>query len=283
MVQLITCRQGVNTVFVTLPFKPSNFDEHFPRFLKACETAHVKRILKLSFYHSTKSKAAHLSQHFGDPPDTKSVTFHDVPFVHKHALCDGDLVLHGQFDVTLLFASHLMSNVFRYGVERKALKDNHEFYGASGGKGVNYVSPNDVADVVVKAIFEKSHKRQAFTLTGPTAITDEEVAQLLSKLFGTKITYVEAPLDFFDEDTAALERIKATGVEENANFVKHDFKNYIQRDPESFEDYLMATHRMSLIEQEGCGWGHPVKEVKEVAPAKEDVEEIENIGDVVAQ
>lgn len=195
-----------------------------------------------------RSKAEDPTLYYGSPDYvSKHDAFHDVPLIHKHALCDGDLV-HKDLNVTILFASHLMCNVFRYGFERKALEDKQEFYGASGGKGVNYVSPNDVADVAVKVIFDKTHKRQAYTLTGPSFVTDEEVATLLTDKLGTKITYVEKPLDFFDENTASLEKIKATGLEEN--FPKGDTKKVLGRDGEKFEDYLKATDRMTPFEQE---------------------------------
>ena len=246
----ILCRKDVKTVFVTLPVAPANWDQHFPAFVKACETAGVTRIVKLSFYHAVQSKAENRNKYFGESwaymPSHEG--FHDVPLVHKHALCDGDLILHPDFEVTLLFATHLMSNVFRSGFERKALKEKEEFYGASRGKGVNYVSPNDVADIAVKAIMEKEHKRQAYTLCGPAAITDDAVANLLSHQLDQTITFVEKPFDFFDTDTAAFEKIKASGVEET--FTQGDFKHVMGREPEAFEDYLAATTRMTSVEQE---------------------------------
>lgn len=70
----------------------------------------------------------------------------------------------GGVDCTILFASHLMSSVLEY--QGKTLKEEGVFYGASGGKGVNYVSPNDVADVAVRAILDpKTHKRQGYVLS----------------------------------------------------------------------------------------------------------------------
>ncbi|KAL7538713.1 hypothetical protein ACHAXR_011105 [Thalassiosira sp. AJA248-18] len=269
--------KDVNTVFVTLPVKPSNWDEHFPQFLKACTTNNVKRIVKLSFYHAIKSKTEHRNDFYGEGYISSHDGFHDVPLVHKHALCDGDLILHKGLDVTLLLATHLMSNVFRRELERSALKEKHEFYGASGGKGVNYVSPNDVAHVAVKAILDKAHQRQTCTLTGPHAITDNEIATLLSEQLGTKITYVDKPLDFFDEDTAALEKIKATGLEEN--FPKGDFKKVVGRDAETFEDYLKVTHRMSPIEQVALSLVAPLKEAEPLTTGNEEEkeEEVEEI------
>ena len=56
----------------------------------------------------------------------------------------------GGYDCTVLFASHLMSNVLVY--QGATVKEEQKFYGASGGKGVNYVSPNDVAYAAVVAI-----------------------------------------------------------------------------------------------------------------------------------
>lgn len=140
-------RADVTTVFVTLPVKPDDFDVHFPAFLKACSSAKVRRVVKLSFYHAIASKADHMVflPHMMEQIMARCVIashdgFHDISLVHKHALCDGDLFLQrDKFEVAIVFASHLMSNVFRYGFERKALSEKNEFYGSSGGKGVNYV------------------------------------------------------------------------------------------------------------------------------------------------
>ena len=119
----------------------------------------MKRIIKLSMYHLLRSRAENPRRFFGDPEYLVGRDqFHDVPLVHQHALCDGDLILRG-LDCTILFASHLMSNVLKY--QGTTLCERKEFYGASGGKKVNYVSPNDVADVAVRTILDpKSHRRE---------------------------------------------------------------------------------------------------------------------------
>jgi uncharacterized protein YbjT (DUF2867 family) len=155
--------KGVKTVFISTPTTP-DFDTHFKTFMAACKKAHVHRIIKLSWYHSMRSKAEDPTKYFGDPEYLSSQDhFHDIPLVHQHALCDGDLIV-GGVDCTILFASHLMSSVLEY--QGKTLKEEGVFYGASGGKGVNYVSPNDVADVAVRAILDpKTHKRQGYVLS----------------------------------------------------------------------------------------------------------------------
>jgi uncharacterized protein YbjT (DUF2867 family) len=239
--------KDVKTVFVTLPTKPRDWDKHFPKFVKACTANGVKKFVKLSFFHAIKPKAEHPSCSYGSPDYIDQHTgFHEVPLIHKHALCDGDLILHKQFDVTILFATHLMSNLFRYDFQAKGLTENHEFYGASGGKAVNYVSPNDIAEVALKAIFDKKHNRQAYNLLGCT-ITDEQVATLLSDTLGTTVKYVEKPPQFFDTDTAAIEKIKATGME--AKFPAGDIHHVTGHTPQTFADYLKNTNLMTPFEQ----------------------------------
>lgn len=147
----------------------------------------------------------------------------------------------------ILFASHLMSNVLAY--QGKSLRDEKKFYGASCGKGVNYVSPNDVADAAVLAILHpKEHRREGISLLGAAPITDEKVARLLSKHLGTEIVYENKPLEFFDRDSAGLENIKASGLEEEASFPKGDFKRLVGKDPESFDAYLSDKNGMSPLE-----------------------------------
>jgi uncharacterized protein YbjT (DUF2867 family) len=243
--------KGVTTVFVSTPTSPG-FDKHFKSFVAAFKKARVERVIKLSWYHAIRSRAEEPTKYFGDPDYLLSEdAFHDVPLVHQHALCDGDLIL-GGVDCTILFASHLMSNVLEY--QSTSLKEEQQFYGASKGKGVNYVSPNDVADIAVRAILDrKTHRREGYTLTGPSPITDLDVATLLSAHLKTDITYIEQPLTSFTKTSAALEAIKASGIEEDNKFLKGDFERLTGRKPEAFGDYLMRENAMAPCEKKALG------------------------------
>ena len=118
-----------------------------------------------------------------------------------------------------------------------------------------------MTDVAVKAIFEKGHQRQSYSLLGPNAITDDTVATLLSETLGTVITYVDKPLDFFkDKNTAALEQVKATGIEES--FPKGDIKKVLGRHAETFEDYLKATELVCPIEQTALASAIPAEQTE---------------------
>jgi len=124
---------------------------------------------------------------------------------------------------------------------------------------VNYVSPNDVAEIAVSAILTpKEHHRVGYTITGPAALKDEQVALLLGKLLHKKVTYVDQPLKVFvashgcatdwgpGSDVAYFERVKATGAEEDSrSFVSSDFSRICGMPSETYEEYLNARDKMT--------------------------------------
>jgi NAD(P)H dehydrogenase (quinone) len=237
--------KDVKSVFCTPPYI-EGWDEYFPIFLKACQKAGVKHFVKLSFFHARLDQSV----------------FQCIPFVQANGECD-TLLASSRMPYTILAASHFMSNpVLRVYESLRSQNETVTIFGSSHGKGVNYVSPNDVAEVAVRVLLDpKPHFQKEYTLTGPYAVTDEVVASFLSKYFKRQIILVDQPLKVFEEeekiggepswrvrDLVALELIKNTGVEESLFFVSHDIENLCGRKPESFETYLEMQGKMTQWE-----------------------------------
>lgn len=258
--------EGVKSVLVTIPYH-KDWHKHFPEFLQACISAGVKHFVKLSIICHSK----------GDE-------WEHVPLVKHHAKCDKLLmeavtpslvnVMTGTSDVTLdmsphmsfciLYASHLMSNPFLFFKnELTTSRTPATFYGASANHGVNYVSPNDVAEVAVRILLEpKAHYNTQYTLTGSMAITDQQVASFLGKHLNKAVMYVDQPLHEFEfelkahgidewmvNDLVELERLKQSGTEEdNETFVTNDIETICHRPPETLEEYLSKKYLMSKLE-----------------------------------
>lgn len=235
--------KGAKSVVCTAPYV-ANWEQRFPAFVKACKEAGVKHIVKLSFYHARASEDV----------------FAEVPLIRAHGDCDEMLVKSG-IPYTILAATHFMSNPFVFqGASLRSDLKPAPLYGASGNKGVNYVSPNDVAEISVRAILDpKAHANKEYTVTGPEAIKDQQVAALLSKYLNKPIMYAEQPLNTFEDqekkagdpewlikDLVALEKIKGSGVEEA--IVSGDFEAIAGHKPETFQDYLANTKTMTPIE-----------------------------------
>jgi uncharacterized protein YbjT (DUF2867 family) len=282
-----TALEGVTSVLVTIPYT-RNWHQHFEAFLKACTEAGVKHVVKLSFYHARV------------PGDR----FQDVALVREHGHCDTLLIKTAKpeskpgasiapimgpdmadlgldisrpnFSYTILYASHFMSNPFTfYGHElRREDVKPAVFYGAHADRGVNYVSPNDVAEVAVRVLVApRDHYNKEYTLTGPTHIKDQAVAELIGKYLSKPVMYVDQPLHEFAselkmggdpkwmvDDLIALEKIKSTAIEEMPTFPTDDIEKICGHPAETFEEYLQRTDTMTRVEAGPPGPLAPLKE-----------------------
>ena len=247
--------KGVTSVFISFPHHES-WEHNFSTFLALAQQAGVNHFVKLSFYHAMAPEPETTHQYNLNPAEDP---FLKVPFIRMHRSCDTKLTrMSVVFNYTLIFASHFMSNAIVY--QSDSIRKEHRFMGSSEGKGVNYVSPNDIADVAVRALLApKEHFRVGYTVTGPTAMTDMEVAERLGERLGAPVSYVDQPLREYEQgsedtdwgpvrDVAYLEFLKSSGVEELPSFVSNDVKKVCGRPAESFEDYLNGQDLMTRQE-----------------------------------
>jgi uncharacterized protein YbjT (DUF2867 family) len=247
---------GVKTVFCALPHH-EGWSRHFPAFFKASRAAHVNHFVKLSFYHALTATRAHIMQgfHVALPENNE---FNKVPLIKMHGDCD-EMLIRSKTDFTILFASHLMSDPLVY--QGKNLKAAHpKFYSASAGKQVNYVSPNDVAEVAVRVLVNPdAHRRVGYTLVGPASIQDAEVADAIGNVLNKPVKYMdlsseefkkgqteEGEPDWMVSDLAALEKMKSSGIE--STFVSHDIEALCGHPAESIDEYLQNHDTMSPSE-----------------------------------
>ena len=71
-----------------------------------------------------------------------------------------------------------------------AIKAQGTFYLAQGDSKYSMVDVRDIAAVAVKALTQAGHEGKAYTITGPEALSNAQVAEKLSKATGKKINYV---------------------------------------------------------------------------------------------
>ena len=90
---------------------------------------------------------------------------------------------------TFLRPNSFMQNVVTFMAE--TIKAESAFYSASGEARIAHVDVRDIAAVAVKALTEPTtHAGQAYTLTGPEAMTYDELAKELSKVLGRSISHI---------------------------------------------------------------------------------------------
>jgi NAD(P)H dehydrogenase (quinone) len=187
--------QGAKMVFcVVSPHK--GCVKRFHAFFDACRKNGVEHFVKLSFYNALASTRMYVMKGFNIAHRVDNPFCH-VPLIKMHGDCDEMIIKSHTMDYTILFVTHLMSDP-AVNQRHNIMSDAPKFYSASAGKGVNYVSPNDIAAAAVRVLVNpKDHRRVGYTLTGPTHITDTEVVDLLSKDLNKTVEYVDvAPKDY---------------------------------------------------------------------------------------
>jgi uncharacterized protein YbjT (DUF2867 family) len=92
---------------------------------------------------------------------------------------------------TFLRANGFMQNVATY--NGNAIRRQGVFYGAQGDGAVSVVDVRDIAAAAVAALSGRGHEGRAYALTGPRALSNDEIAEILSQVARRPIKYVDLP------------------------------------------------------------------------------------------
>jgi uncharacterized protein YbjT (DUF2867 family) len=125
------------------------------------------------------------------------------------------------------------------------------FYSASGQARISHIDVRDIAAVAVAALIAAGHQQKIYTLSGPEALTYEEVAGELSKAVGRVIRHVSLPVTDLKAGMLAAGMPEAIAErlldleryfrEECASTITDDVKRVTGRAPRRFADYVQDT------------------------------------------
>ena len=146
---------------------------------------------------------------------------------------------------TFLRPNSFMQNVVTFMGE--SIRAEAAFYSAVGQAKISHVDVRDIAAVAVKALAGPTHEGKAYTLTGPEALSYDDLANELSKALGCPITHISLPpsdlknsmlVEGMSEDIADrmldLERYFREG---QASRITSDIKQVTGCDPRRFAQY----------------------------------------------
>jgi uncharacterized protein YbjT (DUF2867 family) len=102
---------------------------------------------------------------------------------------------------TLLRCNEFMQNTINYYLP--TIKSEGAFYLSTKDAKVSTVDVRDIAAVAAKALTAPGHENRAYDITGPEALTHEQVAQKLSAASGRQIKYVDIPPAAYKEGAVA--------------------------------------------------------------------------------
>jgi uncharacterized protein YbjT (DUF2867 family) len=111
----------------------------------------------------------------------------DAIFPRQHAESE-DYIQSSGVPYTFLRPNGFLQNMVNYNAP--TINTQNAFYGSEGDGQVSQIDIRDVAAVAVKALTEDGHVGKTYTLTGPEALTNTQVAQILSASLGREIRYI---------------------------------------------------------------------------------------------
>lgn len=160
--------EGVEKVFLVGP-PTSNVAKLEAGFINEAKQSSVKHLVKLSALGGRKAIFPSLHR-----DSEEKIEASGIPY-------------------TFLRPNGLMQNFVNYNAG--GIKTQNAFYGAQGNGAVSHVDIRDVASVAVKVLSSSGHEGRAYSLTGPEALTNPQVAEKLSRAVGRTIRYVDLAPD----------------------------------------------------------------------------------------
>jgi uncharacterized protein YbjT (DUF2867 family) len=168
----------------------------------------------------------------------------EVTFPRQH-LESEDYIKASGVGYTFLRPNGFMQNMVIY--NRASITTQNAFYGSQGKGQVSHIDIRDIAAVAVKTLTEDSHLRKVYTLTGPEALSNTRIAEILSANLGREISYVDLTPDQMKQAllAAGTPEWSANGILElnqlyrsgGASAVSGDVEHILGRRPIGFEQF----------------------------------------------
>lgn len=150
---------------------------------------------------------------------------------------------------TFLRPNSFMQNVVTF--MNDTIRGEGSFYSASGEAKISHVDVRDIAAVATQALTGRSHEGKAYTLTGPEALSYDEIANALSVELGRTIKHISlSPSDLKQgmvaegmpaQLTDRMLDLERYFQENRASSISDDIKLVTGRNPRSFRDFLRET------------------------------------------
>lgn len=165
MESLKSAFEGCDKIFLLGPNLPNQIELEL-RAVEAAKTAGVSHIVKQSVMGAMDESYSLAKIH---RPVEKAIEASglDWTFMRPNSFMQN----------TVTFMGHL-------------IRTGSVFYSASENAKISHVDARDIAAIAAKALTESGHTGKAYTISGPEALTYDEIADKMTETLGRKITHV---------------------------------------------------------------------------------------------
>ena len=173
---------GIQQVFLlTLPMPEAPALE--AKFLEACRTREIRHIVRISAVGASPAATSCL--------------------LRNHGRCEALL------EATGIPWTHLRPTIFMQNLAvhfGPSVAKESTIYAPAGDARMPWVDVRDIAAVAGTILAGKNHEHLVYEITGPQALTYDQVAEHLSSLLGRRISFVDVP------DGAAFQAMVGMGL-----------------------------------------------------------------------
>lgn len=163
---VLAAMQGVDTVFLLTPFT-NNMVELTKIMTEAAKKAKVSYIVKLSVLGAEVLPGITLSRWHAESEYMIQSTGIAYAFLRPNTFMQN-------------FTNYMSGTI----------KDQGKFYVPAGDGKVSFVDVRDIGSVAAKVLTNREFERGAYSITGREAITYAQAADIISKVIGKKVEYV---------------------------------------------------------------------------------------------
>ena len=146
---------------------------------------------------------------------------------------------------TFLRPNGFMQNMVIYNA--RTVQEQSAFYASQAEGKVSHVDIRNVAAVAVRVLIEDGHVGRTYTLTGPEALSNSRIAEILSATLGRQIKYVNLPPEQMKQALlgAGVPEWNANGIldletlyrDGGASTVTGDVELVLRRQPITYEQF----------------------------------------------
>jgi uncharacterized protein YbjT (DUF2867 family) len=164
--------QGVEKAFLIPPTNPRSVEMQ-ANFIRAAKRAGIRHVVKLSVAGADVNSPVRVARWHAE--GEKELEASGIPFTH-------------------IRPNAFMQNLL--GLAPTIMAQGEFYQPAADGK-VSHIDLRDIAAVAAKALTENGHQGKTYVITGPEALSYDEVASKLSTALGRPVKYVNvSPEDF---------------------------------------------------------------------------------------
>jgi uncharacterized protein YbjT (DUF2867 family) len=174
--------EGVDKVFLLTPLVP-NMVELSANLVEAAKNAGVKHIVKSSGMGAEVEPGITLTR--WHRAAEKAIEASGIAF-------------------TFVRPNGFMQNYANF--SGSTIKTQNAFYLPMGDGKVSHIDARDIASVAVVALTQDGHEGKAYEITGTEAISNEQIADIISQVVGRKINYIDV------SEEAARSEMKQSGM-----------------------------------------------------------------------